>query len=59
MAIVVDNQNNNDPEYIQMSKNFNTLAFQAAKDLILQGLSQPSGYTEPILHRKRTEMKNN
>ena len=54
---VVDDQNKNDANYIPMSKTFNTIAFNAAKDLIFEGKNQPSGYTEPILHNKRAEKK--
>ena len=58
MAKIVDHQNKNDSKYIPMSKNFNTIAFNAAKDLIFKGKVQPSGYTEPILHKRRLEIKN-
>ena len=51
-------QNKNDANYIPMSKTFNTIAFNAAKDLIFEGKNQPSGYTEPILHKRRLEFKN-
>ena len=57
MAKVVDNQNKNDPNYIPMSTNFKTIAFKAAHDLVFHGVDQPSGYTEPILHKKRIEYK--
>ncbi len=58
MSKVVDDQNKNDANYIPMSKTFNTIAFNAAKDLIFEGKNQPSGYTEPILHKRRLEFKN-
>ncbi len=58
MAQIVDNQNKHDPNYIKMSPDFNTLAFKAAHDLIFEGLNQPSGYTEPILHKRRLQIKN-
>jgi malate synthase len=57
MAAVVDRQNAADPNYIPMSGNFGSIAFQAALDLALKGASQPSGYTEPLLHAARERIK--
>lgn len=58
MALLVDEQNANDAEYINMAPDTsNSIAFQAAQELIFEGKSQPSGYTEPVLHKKRREMK--
>ena len=58
MARTVDTQNQNDPKYKKMSDDFeNSIAFSAACDLVFKGRLQPSGYTEPLLHKKRLEKK--
>jgi malate synthase len=58
MAVIVDQQNANDSMYQPMAPNFaSSIAFQAASDLIFKGTVQPSGYTEPLLHAARLQLK--
>ena len=56
-AVIVDEQNAGDAHYVAMAPSFDGEAFRAARDLIVEGTTQPAGYTEPLLHAHRAQAK--
>lgn len=57
MAKKVDAQNKDDPSYTPMAPGFDGIAYRAARALVFEGVAQPSGYTEPLLHKFRLQAK--